>query len=102
VERTVGVNFGRGRLNNLNELEYVNGKIFCNVLGSDVILEIEPDTGDVLAVIDCAELRAEHGGNEQDQPLNGIAYDSGTGVFYLTGKHWAKIYRVKFTAETPH
>lgn len=100
VRRTVGVNFGRGRLNNLNELEYVNGKIYCNVLGSDVILQIEPDTGEVSAVFDGSDLRGEQGGTLEEQPLNGIAYDSGSGLFYLTGKHWSKIYRCKISTNT--
>lgn len=98
VQRTIGVNFGRGRLNNLNELEYVNGKLLCNVLGADIILEIAPDTGEVLAVYDASNLRGEHGGTPEEQPFNGIAYDSGTGDLYVTGKHWSKIYKVKVTS----
>lgn len=34
-----------------------------------------------------------------DQVLNGIAYDEANQVFYLTGKNWPKMFKVKLDQE---
>jgi glutaminyl-peptide cyclotransferase len=95
VERQLPVTFGQARVSNLNELEYARGHVYANVLGTDYILEIDPRTGETTAVVDCAPLRAAVGGDNEQQPLNGIAYDAATGEFLLTGKLWPLLFRVR-------
>lgn len=80
----------------MNELEYVDGKIYANFLGGDFIAEIDPASGVVSGVIDASVLRNKIGKNPLETPLNGIAYDPETREFLLTGKLWPKIYRVRF------
>lgn len=80
---------------NLNELEWAEGAIYANVWMSDEIVRIDPASGRVTAVIDASGLLtpAERGAADV---LNGIAYDPARRVFYLTGKHWPKLFEAVF------
>jgi signal peptidase I len=81
----------------LNELECVDGEVYANVWLSDTILRIDPSTGNVTAVIDASGLlpRDEVPGDEE-AVLNGIAYDTTTKTFLLTGKLWPALFEVHF------
>lgn len=80
---------------NLNELEWVDGVLYANVWMSDDIVRIDPKSGRVTAVIDASGLlaSAERAGVDV---LNGIAYNPTKRIFYLTGKHWPKLFEVVF------
>jgi glutaminyl-peptide cyclotransferase len=93
---SVAVTLAGRRVNLLNELEYVNGKIYANFLGADFIAEINPESGVITAIIDAASLRDRIRKNPMETPLNGIAYDPQSQEYLLTGKLWPKIFRVKF------
>jgi glutamine cyclotransferase len=80
---------------NLNELEYVNGKIYANVWYTDALLEINPKNGNVGRRIDCRELIKREQPASPDDVLNGIAYNPETGCFYVTGKKWKNIFVVE-------
>jgi len=79
----------------LNELECVGGKIYANIWRTDTIVEINPATGDVTAVIDASGLLddADRAGADV---LNGIAFDEASGAFLLTGKLWPSMFLVVF------
>lgn len=79
----------------LNELEYIDGKIYANVYQTGTVLVIEPTTGRVLQEIDANELvvRGKNGGDV----LNGIAYNKLTKKLYMTGKYWTKTFEVSLT-----
>ena len=79
----------------LNELEFINGKIYANVWMLDMLLEIDPASGKVLSEIDCGSIAKE--GRGQGEVLNGIAYNSVTDKLYLTGKNWSKLLEVSIT-----
>lgn len=91
----VRVTLDGGPLDDLNELECVGDRVYANVLGDDRIYEIDPGSGDVTAIVDASSLDPE-GDESPDEVLNGIAYDSSTGHFYLTGKHWSQLFEVTF------
>lgn len=76
----------------LNELEYINGKIYANVWMEDQLLVIDPATGKVNAIVDCKDVIAQ--GRGTGEVLNGIAYNPTTKKTYLTGKNWSKIVEV--------
>lgn len=78
---------------NLNELEYIDGKIYANVYMSSIIIVIDPNSGKVLEQIDASGLEAV-GKLPKGEVLNGIAYNSATKKLYLTGKYWSKIIEV--------
>ncbi len=80
----------------LNELEYVEGKIYCNILGSDRIIAVNPETGTVEKEIDLSELREKLSRPNRAEVLNGIAWSSSSGTFFVTGKYWSEVFEVRF------
>jgi glutaminyl-peptide cyclotransferase len=81
----------------LNELEFVDGQIFANVWGTDVIARIDPATGNVLAWINLTGLLppAQRGTASVDAVLNGIAYEPKGHHLYVTGKLWPKLFEIE-------
>ena len=79
----------------LNELEYIDGKIWANVYMTDEIVIINPKDGRVEGVIDCRGLLPNHLRTPMTDVLNGIAYDSESEKIYLTGKNWPELYEVR-------
>lgn len=79
----------------MNELEWAEGSIYANVYQTDQLVEIDPATGQVTAVIDARELHTRLG-EPRAEVLNGIAYRRSTGTFLLTGKYWDRIFEVRF------
>lgn len=82
-------------INQLNELEWIDGKIWANVYMTDMILIINPGTGEVEATVDCTGLLPRHLRDEYTDVLNGIAYDPATKKIYLTGKYWKRLYEIE-------
>lgn len=104
IQKKVGVSDNYGPVNNLNELEYVNGFIYANQFETNNIFKIDPESGRVVAKADMKDIFKMAGKvlNEADLPdpnedvLNGIAYDSTKGSFLVTGKQWPYLFEVKF------
>lgn len=102
VKKTLGVFNNYGYVSNINELEYVNGKLFGNVYMTDNIIQIDPVTGRVLAVADLSNILIKAGVKEDPKTknagnvLNGIAYHKGKGTFFITGKDWPVLIELKF------
>ena len=71
----------------LNELEYIDGKIWANVYTSEEIVIINPKDGRVEGVIDCRGLLPKELRDTTTDVLNGIAYNPDTKKIYLTGKN---------------
>lgn len=96
ILNTISVNSNYGPLGDINELEYVDGKIYANIYGSDYIAVINPETGTVEAKLDFTGLLQKSGKTyEHSDVLNGIAYDSTKNSFYITGKKWPALFEVK-------
>lgn len=93
-EKSIKVVDNEQEINNLNELEYINGYIYANVYQTPYIVKIDPSSGKVLAHIDATDLDLKK--NLNADVLNGIAYNPKTGKTYLTGKYWDKLYEVEF------
>ena len=95
VERKVVVKHEERPVRWLNELEYIDGKIWANVYTSDEIVIINPKDGTVEEVVDCRGLLPDSLRTPATDVLNGIAYDPMTKKIYLTGKNWPKLYEIK-------
>jgi glutamine cyclotransferase len=95
VKRKIPVRMDGHPINYLNELEYIDGKIFANVYLTDLILIINPDSGKVEGTIDCKGLLPSNLRTKDTDVLNGIAYDRKSGKLYLTGKNWPRLYEVR-------
>ena len=79
----------------INELEWIDGKIWANVYTTDYIIIINPATGVVEGVVDCSHLLPEKDVEDDTDVLNGIAYDQQTKRIFLTGKRWNKLFEVE-------
>jgi glutamine cyclotransferase len=88
---------------NLNEMEWVNGQLFANVWGSNVIARINPASGNVVGWIDLSGL-ADPAWKDMgpDDVLNGIAYDAKARRLFVTGKHWPKLFEIELVERTGH
>ncbi len=92
---TVDVLLDGEPIDDLNELECVEGRVLANVWLTDTILVIDPADGTVVATVDGSVLRpADTPVEDSSFALNGIAHDSSTGHWYLTGKRWPVLYEV--------
>jgi glutamine cyclotransferase len=82
-------------INRLNELEYINGKIFANIYQENGIAVIDPKTGIVSGVIDGTPLQKKVTQHPDLDVLNGIAYNPKTGTIFVTGKNWDKLFEIR-------
>ncbi|MEO3405298.1 glutaminyl-peptide cyclotransferase [Mucilaginibacter sp. CAU 1740] len=93
------------QIDSINELEFINGKIYANIYQSDNILVIDPKTGAVEQVIDMKEIypvaSRPQGRDWDNNVLNGIAWDAKGQRLFVTGKRWPYIYQVKFSPVAP-
>ena len=90
VQGTVPVTMDGDPLELINELECVDGKVYANVADSDLVVLIDPETGEVESVIDASSLPRRIANS-----MNGIARDP-DGNMWMTGKFWESMYRVEF------
>ena len=91
-QKHINVTLNGKKISYINELEYIEGKIWANVYTTDTILIINPKSGVVEGVVDCRNLLPYAMRRPNTDVLNGIAWD-GKGI-YLTGKNWPKIFKV--------
>lgn len=97
VTKTLDVAENNYVVENINELEFIKGFIYANIWMTNIIVKIDPNTGDVVAKIDLNDLarqsKEKHPGSLE---MNGIAYDSISNKIVVTGKMWPTIYEIKF------
>jgi glutamine cyclotransferase len=88
-------------IENLNELEMVDGELFSNVWGSELILRIDPASGSVKGVINLEGLLppAQRGTADPDAVLNGIAWDAKRKRLFVTGKLWPKLFEIELVPQ---
>lgn len=94
--KTIEVSTPKGFVQNINELEYVNGFIYANIWTTNTIVKIEAATGRVLAFYNMDELIHHLDNRHRVDVFNGIAYHHREKVFYVTGKWWPKMFKVRF------
>jgi glutaminyl-peptide cyclotransferase len=97
IEKELTVTYDGNPLEYINELEYVDGKIYANIYGIGKIVVINASSGVIEAeidasVLDCAQLPQ----TDKEAVLNGIAYNPDSKTFYITGKRCPNIYEVAF------
>jgi glutamine cyclotransferase len=82
---------------NLNELEWVQGEIYANVWQTDDIVRISPHNGKVLGRLDLKGIIDKRELHGEGAVLNGIAYDVKGDRLFVTGKLWPKLFEIKVT-----
>jgi len=80
----------------VNELEWVKGEIYANVWQTNWILRIDPNSGNVVGLINLSGLlkRSDVIPGQTDV-LNGIAYDAKGDRLFVTGKNWPKLFEIR-------
>jgi len=89
----VNVYSGSSKIKSVNELEYINGKIYCNIWQKDAIAVVNPENGKVEGIINLAGLR-QFIKYKEAEVLNGIAYNPKTKTIFVTGKKWEKMFEI--------
>ena len=80
----------------INELEWVNGKIYANIYQENAIMIVNPTTGALESVINLGDLKNQiPNWDKDDNVLNGIAYDKATNRLFVTGKRWEKMFEIE-------
>lgn len=83
------------KIGKLNELEFINGKIYANIWQKNAIAIINPANGHVEGAIYLKGLQEKAGQKGDENVLNGIAYDTENDRLFVTGKRWNKIFEIK-------
>jgi len=94
-KRRFTVRDGSTPIEQLNELEFVEGEIFANIWQTNRIARISPQTGKVIGWIDLTGLLSPIYRLESGAVLNGIAYDSARKRLFVTGKLWPTIFEIR-------
>ncbi|MBA3744837.1 MAG: glutaminyl-peptide cyclotransferase [Sporichthya sp.] len=95
VKRTISVLDGDRPVLGVNELEYVRGEIYANVLPDRRIARIDPRDGALLGWIDLTDLVATVKVSDEDAVLNGMAYDEAGDRLFVTGKRWPTVFEIR-------
>ncbi len=97
--RFIEVLTNKSRIKNINELEYIDGKIYANTyqFNRDVVIVINPLNGVVERVIDFSGIRDRVTQKVDLDVMNGIAYFDGK--MFVTGKNWDKLFEVKIVSK---
>jgi glutamine cyclotransferase len=99
VLRELTVVDGGNAIDQLNELEFIEGEIFANIWQTNRIIRIDPKSGKVLGTLDLTGIHARESITHPDHVLNGIAYDPESQALFVTGKCWPKIYQIALEPE---
>lgn len=91
----VEVHTEEGLVNRLNELEYIDGRIYANIWQTDYIVIIDPADGAVVSWVDLRGLLPDEDRTLRTDVLNGIAWDAAEGRLYVTGKRWPKLFEIE-------
>ena len=95
VKRRISVLCNGVSLNYLNELEWIDGKIWANVYTLNQIVIINPESGVVEHIVDLEGLLPQSEITPTTDVLNGIAYDRASGRIFVTGKNWSKMFEIR-------
>ena len=84
-----------GAIEELNELEFIDGRIWANVWHRDDILQMDPESGALVGRVDLTGLLGDDYPLDPEGVLNGIAYDSEGDRIFVTGKLWPRIVEIR-------
>jgi glutaminyl-peptide cyclotransferase len=90
----VNVYTNTSKIKSINELEWIDGKIYGNIWMKDAIAVINPISGSVEGVINLTDLKKQLK-NPKADVLNGIAYNPKTNTIFVTGKNWDKMFEIR-------
>ncbi len=83
------------KVDNLNEVEYIHGKIYANKWQKNSIVIINATSGAIEGIVNLKGLQTKAGQKGDNNVLNGIAYDAENDRLFVTGKDWGKLFEIK-------
>jgi len=95
VNRQIEVYNNEGPVKDLNELEYIEGKIYANRYYTDEIVIIDPATGKEEARVNMKGILSIKDRKPSTNVLNGIAWDAENERLFITGKYWPKLFEIE-------
>lgn len=98
INRQIEVYNHLGPVDSLNELEYIDGKIYANRYYSDEIVIIDPENGKVIGRINLKGILKTGDRKSNTDVLNGIAWDEEGQRLFVTGKYWPKLFEIRPTS----
>lgn len=98
-EGYIQIYINTGKIKSVNELEWVDGKLYANIYQKSAIAIINPKNGAVEGVIDLSDLIDNVTKHEELDVLNGIAYKGEPNILYVTGKNWDKLFKIEVLRE---
>lgn len=93
--RRLAVTMNGRPMQNLNELEVIEGEIWSNIWHEDLILRIDPESGQVKSYLDLKGILSADQRRDPEAVLNGIAYDPQTRRIFISGKLWPKLFEIR-------
>lgn len=84
-----------GKVRYINEMEFIDGKIFANIWQTNLLVVINPNNGKVEAWVNLRGLNPNPEKLKAPYVLNGISYNPLNKTLLATGKHWPYIYELK-------
>ncbi len=100
VLSSVDVWDNKGIVENLNELEMIDGELWANIWQTDHIARIDPRTGKVLGYVELGNLLPREERTQETDVLNGIAWDPAGRRLFVTGKYWPRLYEITVSPAT--
>ncbi|MBX2827367.1 MAG: glutaminyl-peptide cyclotransferase [Flavobacteriaceae bacterium] len=94
-EEYIEIYTNKSKIDQVNELEWVEGKIYANIYQKDAIAIVNPSNGAVEGVINMKGLQEQVTQHSQLDVLNGIAYKGEPNILYVTGKNWDKLFKIE-------
>ena len=90
----------------INELEFVDGALWATIKWYNGMVKIDPQTGEVTKRVSfeifyqaemalLSDLNALEGYDHVNNMCHGIAYDEGRDEFYVTGKRWNLLFKIR-------
>lgn len=83
------------KIDTINELEWVDGRIYANIYQKDAIAIVDPNNGAVEGVINLKGLKDKVTQHPKLDVLNGIAYKGEANILYITGKNWDTLFKIE-------
>jgi glutaminyl-peptide cyclotransferase len=91
----------KGRpVNHLNDLEFINGRIFANIWRSKNIAVINPKNGEITGWLDLSGVIPRKRFFKQTDVLNGVAYNPANSRLLVTGKLWPRLFEIEIQPPT--
>jgi glutamine cyclotransferase len=95
-DRVIHVTDHGTAIDQLNELEFIEGFVYANIWQTAFIVKIDPATGKVVGRLDLSSLGQEVAQfNGSFDVLNGIAYEKKSKMLLVTGKLWPVLFALK-------